>query len=79
MNLVLMLGGYPPIAVRPEDRRAYIEALQTARAGGGTEDFERLLYERLHATLQEHLVAVREAILARELRVPPADSDQSTR
>jgi Fic family protein len=28
MNLVLIRGGYPPIAVRPEDRPAYILALQ---------------------------------------------------
>jgi hypothetical protein len=32
MNLVLIRAGYPPIAVRPEDRLAYIRALQ-AQAG----------------------------------------------
>src|SRR5271168_3881963 len=35
MNLVLIRGGYPPIAVRPEDRTDYIRALQQAQAGQG--------------------------------------------
>lgn len=53
MNLVLLRGGYPPVAVRPEDRPAYIQALQD-----GTPDrFDRLLYERLDATLDEYLAA----------------------
>jgi Fic family protein len=47
MNLILIRGGYPAVAVRPEDRLAYIGALQVAQAGGGAEAFDRLLYERL--------------------------------
>lgn len=30
MNLVLLRGGYPPVAVRPADRLACLRALQTA-------------------------------------------------
>jgi Fic family protein len=45
MNLVLLRGGYPPVAVRPQDRPAYIAALQHAQAGRGSGKFERLLYE----------------------------------
>jgi Fic family protein len=55
MNLILIRGGYPPIAVRPEDRPAYIRALQQAQAGEGTESFDTLLYERLDATLTDYL------------------------
>lgn len=55
MNLVLIRGGYPPIAVRPEDRTGYIRALQQARAGLGSESFDQLLYERLDATMMEYL------------------------
>jgi Fic family protein len=62
MNLVLIRGGYPPVAVRPEDRLAYIRALQQAQAGQGPEAFNRLLYERLDATLGEYLSASREAL-----------------
>ena len=62
MNLVLIRGGYPPVAVRPEDRLAYLRALQEAQSGKGSEAFERLLYERLDATLEEYLRALQEAL-----------------
>jgi len=61
MNLVLIRGGYPPVAVRPEDRPAYIRALQQAQAGQGSGSFDNLLYERLDATLGEYLSAFQEA------------------
>jgi Fic family protein len=64
MNLVLIRGGYPPIAVRPEDRPAYMRALQEAQAGQGTAGFERLLYERLDMTLREYLGASDAALAA---------------
>ena len=61
MNLVLIRGGYPPVPVRPEDRPAYIRALQRAQAGQGSESFDNLLYQRLDATLGEYLSALQEA------------------
>jgi Fic family protein len=61
MNLMLLRGGYPAVAVRPEDRPAYIAALQQAQAGGGTEAFDHLLYQRLDATLEEYVGAARQA------------------
>ncbi len=60
MNLVLLRGGYPPVAVRPEDRPAYLRALQQA----GPESLDRLLYERLDATLGEYLSALQQALPA---------------
>ena len=60
MNLILIRGGYPPVAVRPGDRPPYVEALQEAQAGRGSARFDRLLYERLDATLGEYLSAARE-------------------
>jgi Fic family protein len=62
MNLILIRGGYPAVAVRPEDRAAYIAGLQLAQGGGGTEAFDRLLYERLDATLGEYVSASRQAL-----------------
>jgi Fic family protein len=62
MNLILIRGGFPPIAVRPEDRLAYLQALQESQAGRSDEAFARLLYERLDATLAEYLSALREAL-----------------
>ena len=50
-NLILIRGGYPPIAVRPKDRPSYLRTLQQSQAGCGTEAFDTLLYERLRATM----------------------------
>ena len=55
MNLILIRGGYPPVAVRPEDRLEYIQALQKAQAGHGAGSFETLLYRRLDETLGDYL------------------------
>lgn len=60
MNLVLLRGGYPPVAVRPQDRPAYVAALQAADAGA----FDRLLYARLDATLDAYVAALRQALPA---------------
>lgn len=69
MNLVLIRGGYPPVAVRPVDRPAYIAGLQQAQAGRGAEAFDRLLYERLDATLGEYVSALRQVLPVP--RIPP--------
>ena len=58
MNLLLIRGGYPPVAVRPEDRLEYIRSLQELQAGRGAERFDNLLYHRLDATLEEYLRAL---------------------
>jgi Fic family protein len=58
MNLVLIRAGFPPVAVRLEDRPTYISALQEAQAGQGEERLDRLLCERLEATLAEYLSAL---------------------
>ncbi len=61
MNLVLIRGGYPPVAVRPENRLEYIHSLQQEQAGQGAGTFNTLLYQRLDATLGEYLSALQEA------------------
>jgi Fic family protein len=62
MNLVLLRGGYPPIAVRPQDRPAYIGALQDAQETGHSQRLKRLLHERLDATLDEYLAALQQVL-----------------
>jgi Fic family protein len=64
MNLILIRGGYPPVAVRPVDRPTYIRALQIDQSGRGSGAFDRLLYRRLDATLDECLTSVTEALPA---------------
>jgi len=72
MNLILIRGGYPPVAVRPEDRLDYIRGLQEEQAGQGTERFNALLYNRLDATLVEYLSALQEALPPEARRDEPA-------
>jgi Fic family protein len=71
MNLVLIRGSYPPVAIPPADRPAYIAALHDARAGHGSASFDRLLYERPEATLAEYVNAAREALAGERLRPRP--------
>jgi Fic family protein len=72
MNLVLLRAGYPPVAVRPQDRLAYLNALAQAQTGKGDEAFRYLLFERLDATLGEHLSALQEALTAGDARAKEA-------
>ena len=60
MNLILIRSGYPPIAVRPEDRPEYIHSLQQEQAGQGPNQFNMLLYKRLDTTLADYLSVLRE-------------------
>jgi len=55
MNLILILAGYPPVSVRPEDRPDYVRALQQSQARGGNEAHDTLLYQRLDAVLSDYL------------------------
>ena len=59
MNLVLIRGGYPPVSVRPQDRLDYLKALQDSQGGENDEVFQRLLYQRLDAILDEYLSALK--------------------
>jgi Fic family protein len=72
MNLVLIRGGYPPVAVRPEDRLEYIRSLQQEQAGEGPESFNSLLYRRLDATLAEYVSALQEAQIPEVRRDRPS-------
>ncbi|MER8673836.1 Fic family protein [Mesorhizobium sp. M0761] len=61
MNLILARAGYPPVAIRPEDRPAYIAALEIDQRGGGHAAFDKLLFDRLDQTLDMYLDAARQA------------------
>jgi Fic family protein len=62
MNLMLIRGGYPPVAIRPEDRKPYLDALERGSLAGDLQPFRRFMYERLDATLGEYLSALQEAL-----------------
>lgn len=58
MNLVLIRGGYVPVAVRPEDRKTYLDALEHASLTEDRSAFYTFMYDRLDATLDEYLEAL---------------------
>lgn len=62
MNLMLLRGGYAPVAIRPEDRKTYLDTLERASLTDDLAPFQTFLHERLDATLTDYLNAVREAI-----------------
>ena len=62
MNLMLVRGGYPPVAVRPEDRKRYLDALEHASLADDMQPFQSFMHERLDATLGEYLSALEEAL-----------------
>lgn len=78
MNLILLRGGYPPVAVRPQDRLEYVRGLQREQSGHGDEDFNTFLYRRLDATLSEYLSALEEAQISDEKAAEPTGHDRNT-
>jgi Fic family protein len=62
MNLLLLREGYPPIAVRPEDRKTYLDALEQASVRDDLKPFQTFMHRRLDATLAEYLEALKEAL-----------------
>lgn len=62
MNLLLLRAGYPPVAVRQEDRRDYIAALEHAHLTSDLDPFRALLTGRLGATLVDYLGVVRDSL-----------------
>ena len=47
MNLLLLRGGYPPIAVRPEDRKTYLDTLEHASMRDDLSPFQGFMHTRL--------------------------------
>lgn len=66
MNLLLIRGGYPPIAVRPEDRKEYLDALERASLTGDFESYQLLLHRRLDDTLEGYLKILQEALPSKD-------------
>ncbi len=62
MNLLLLRQGYPPIAVRPEDRKPYLDALERGSLSGDLRLFQSFMHERLNAVLDEYLSTLAEAL-----------------
>ncbi len=62
MNLLLLREGYPPVAVRPEDRKNYLDTLEQASVRDDLNPFQMFMHRRLDATMDEYLSALQEAL-----------------
>jgi len=62
MNLILLRGGYPPVAVRPQDRKTYLDTLEHASLFADHKPFQTFMRGRLDATLGDYLNVLQEAL-----------------
>ena len=62
MNLILLREGYPPVAVRPEDRKRYLDTLEHVSMQEDLKPFQTFMHQRLDATLDEYLNALQEPL-----------------
>jgi Fic family protein len=62
MNLLLLRGGYSPVAVRPEDRKTYLDMLERASIRNDMSPFQQFMHQRSDATLTEYLSSLEEAL-----------------
>jgi hypothetical protein len=75
MNLLLLRAGCPPVAVRPEDRKTYLDTLEYASIRDDLKPFQTFLCQRLDATLEEYLSALQEALPVEPRCDEPGDHD----
>lgn len=59
MNLILMMAGYPPAIIRPEDRLAYIKSLEKAQMGGSLDVYLTLMTKAVDRSLEIYIKALR--------------------
>ncbi len=62
MNFLLIRGGYPPVAVHPEDRKTYLDALERGSLSGDLLPLQSFMHQRLDTTLDDYLSVLREAL-----------------
>lgn len=55
MNVILIRGGYPPVAIGPEDRVSYLEALESRQLGGPKAAWINFSLRRLIGSLDAYL------------------------
>jgi cell filamentation protein, protein adenylyltransferase len=71
MNLLLLRNGYVPVAVRPEDRRLYLDALAHASLTNDLGPFQTFMHRQLDGALDEYIDGLRDLL-------PGADGCQAS-
>jgi Fic family protein len=61
LNTMLLSRGYPPIAIRPEDRIAYINSIEAAQLNGDIAPYMAVMTARLCETMRDYIEAIEEA------------------
>ena len=79
VNLMLIRGGYPPVTVRPEERKTYLDALERGSLADDLRPFQSFMHERLDATLGEYLSTLQEALPQPEPSRKPNPEDPTLR
>lgn len=62
MNLLLLQAGYPPVIIRTEDRKRYIDSLENAQVSGTPDDYFALIYAAAERSLDIYLEAAHDVI-----------------
>lgn len=58
MNLILLMAGYPPAIIRPQERLAYISSLETAQLGGAKDSYEHIIFKAVNRSLDIYLKSI---------------------
>ena len=58
MNLLLLRQGFPPLAILPEDRRAYHDRLEAVRTHDAHSEYHEFFYQRLLTSLERTLAVL---------------------
>ncbi|MCC8372451.1 MAG: Fic family protein [Rickettsia endosymbiont of Pseudomimeciton antennatum] len=59
MNLILIIEGYPPAIIRPQERLPYITSLETLQLGGSKEAYEKIIFNAVSRSLDIYLKAAK--------------------
>ncbi|HYD64388.1 Fic family protein [Azospirillum sp.] len=55
MNLIMLKAGYPPVAIGPEVRQAYLDAVERRQQTGDTEPYRAFMRAQLVQSLERHV------------------------
>jgi Fic family protein len=67
MNLILVRGGYQPVAVRVKDRDEYLDALEVASNDRNIKPFQIFMHQRLADTMTAYVSVLKEGIANQEV------------
>jgi len=62
MNILLMQHGYPPVSIRPSERKSYIDGLEKGQTTGKLDDFYTVVYDAVLRSLDMYLDALAKTI-----------------